>query len=134
MVAPWRTLAADADAVIDDQFGEAARLVPMRDGTYQGPGRDPDRQPVDVVGVFVTSGDQAIGLAGDHAGRPLTQRIAVGDLFFSVRASQLGAFDPRVGDRLVLLDADRKGEAFEISRVPPEATGRIKIALVRAPE
>lgn len=106
----------------------------MRADTYQGSARDPDRQPVEVVGILVTSGDQAIGLAGDRAGSPLAERIAVGDVIFSVTTSQLGAFDPRKGDRIELLDPLRGGEALEINRVPPAATGRVRLALVKAPE
>ena len=132
MVRPWRELAADTDAAVDDQFGEVARLVPMvKLPEYEEPSQDPDRLPVEVVGVFISSGDQVLGLAGDHAGSPLISRIAVGELFFSVTLAELGAFDPRVGDRIVLLE--RNNDTLEINRIPAADTGRIRLSLVQLP-
>jgi hypothetical protein len=124
----WRALAAGVDEKINATFGERVRIVPTKAGGYAGRSADPDRAPVELVGVFNTLNDQTMNLTGDHSGQPFIQRTAVQNAALHVRTADLGGLDVRAGDLVVLLDRD---ETYEINRAVREATEVSMFSLIR---
>lgn len=126
----WRKLAGRVESVINQQWGERIRIVPMQVSEYSDATENDARPSCEVVAVFTTAQDMVVNLAGDHAGSPFRERIAVSNLAVSVRTRDVIGTDPQTGDIVLLLE--RNDERYEISRASPDATGRTAIALIRS--
>ncbi|KRQ99274.1 head-tail joining protein [Bradyrhizobium valentinum] len=129
VLADWRTLAAQIDSVVNEQFGERVLITPMKASDYAAGVRDETRPLATVVAVYIMTDEQMSNLAGDHSGSPFRERMAVATLTLSVRTVDVQAADPRHGDRVTMLD--RNNQTFEINRAYPDPTGRTVIEMIR---
>lgn len=125
----WRTLAAQVDAAVNEQFGERVRLVPMRREGYAPSVFDPSRQAIEVVGVFNTQDDRAMSLTGDHSGQQLRSRASLGVVRLHVPTPAIADFNVLDGDRVIMLERD--GDEYEITRFVHQATDTTLLELVR---
>jgi hypothetical protein len=120
---PWRTLGEQLDAAIDQQWGEAIRIVPW---LPQG-GPDLSRPVVHAVGAFCFGADVVAAAAG--LGGRLNTRLAESEITVSISTRELG--DVRQGDHVYALD--RNEEEFEVSNVSETVNDRRTVSLLRVP-
>lgn len=127
--------AATAFRAVARTFGEAVRIVPLRESEYAEALPDPARAPVDARAVVsLTPAMKDFDGARTGSGKASTMtRLSVrrANLWFSAEAYAALGYPLRAGDRILL--TERPGEpAFTVSRVPVASDrGDVSVNLVQ---
>lgn len=123
----FREMFALAGGVIDTAFGDEFRLVPRRrvDSVNSRFERDPDREPFEFTGSFVSIDDE-----GHAEGRRMPEKTARASIApqaaIDVAAAAL-SYMPKEGDLIRALPA---GAWSEIGKVIEDDVGRVSLRLV----
>jgi hypothetical protein len=129
-VSVFADLFADARQDIDGVFGERLLITPMIGASdYDAGGPDPDRSPVEVIGL-IKFGDAEQATAGDRTNYRFIGRLGTGEVAASIALRVLNGFVPKVGDRLTAL-ARQVDRDFEIGEVEADGTSAMLLRLVR---
>lgn len=125
----WRSLAEQAHAAVDEQFGEPIRIIPWKASDYSAGAPDPERPTVDIVGSFAVQTTKISEAAGQVGrGGDFLSRIVEADMWIAVRRLLVAIAKPRKGDRIQFL---RRGWMCEITYLEPRKTDRVVIHMVR---
>ena len=132
----WRTLVADMDAAIDQQWAEPMRFLPWDRGEYDDGAPDTSRPVIDTPAVLRLDQDTAASAGGaiERTGKTFAGRTENEPVRLSVDGAAVRAADLRLGDRVRALDPVRKGtvdEWFEIKWLGADASGRLNVHLAR---
>lgn len=128
----WFAIAQRMDTIVDNRFGEPVELHPWTAENFgSGGGPDPARAVLagpDVLGVYVTQGSKVIG-EGSLGGAGGNTQLLEQEVWLSIQAGVLG--DPafwKSDDRVYFPD---RNEWYQISYIPPSATYRYNVHLLR---
>lgn len=118
------------DDTVDAMFAVPVVLQPWKQGTYAAGAADPDRDPLECYGVYET-GTAAPGSLGGSSGGGFLTRVEGAELMLSIQKKFVDMVNLQKGDLVVFTDPANNFVA-EVLSVPPEATERPDIPLIRS--
>lgn len=128
---PWKALAAQADSIVDAQWGSNVVLRPWTKGEYVQGGPDTTRPIVSAVGVFHRAPGKAVapgylGRGAMNAG--ISGRAIEADAWIDIREEPLNECQLAAPDRIEVID---EGELYEVSFIAPSATDKPRVYLIK---